>query len=72
MLEINMQVLKLAQAFYSNSPVLLFDEPTTNLDAKGIAWYQEQTLKCKTNRLVVIASNQQNEYAFVDEVLSIV
>ena len=33
------QRLKLAQAFFSNTPVLLLDEPTTNLDADGIALY---------------------------------
>jgi ABC-type multidrug transport system ATPase subunit len=66
------QRVKLAQAFYSNSPILLFDEPTTNLDAKGMAWYQERIMQCKTNRLVVIASNQPDEYTFVDKVLTIV
>ena len=65
------QRVKLAQAFYSNTPILLFDEPCTNLDEKGMTWYQEQMKKCKINRLVVIASNQKEEYAFVDEVFAI-
>lgn len=65
------QRVKLAQAFYGSSPVLLFDEPCTNLDEKGIAWYQQQIKNCKTNRLVIIASNQKYEYAFVDQVLTI-
>ena len=30
------QRVKLAQAFFSDTPVLLLDEPTTNLDALGI------------------------------------
>jgi ABC-type multidrug transport system ATPase subunit len=33
------QRLKLAQAFFSASPVLLLDEPTTNLDREGIELY---------------------------------
>ena len=49
------QRLKLAQAFFSNTPVLLLDEPTTNLDADGISFisfpYQQlhkrQTGNCK-------------------------
>ena len=30
------QRLKLAQAFFSDTPVLLLDEPTTNLDGRGL------------------------------------
>ena len=35
------QRLKLAQAFFCNSPLLLIDEPTTNLDAEGILIYEK-------------------------------
>src|SRR5688572_16846769 len=33
------QRLKLALAFYSDTPLLFLDEPTTNLDKPAIAWY---------------------------------
>src|SRR5690606_8438251 len=33
------QRVKLALAFCSDTPVLLLDEPTSNLDTEGIAWY---------------------------------
>jgi ABC-type multidrug transport system ATPase subunit len=65
------QRVKLAQAFYANSPILFFDEPCTNLDARGIEWYREMVLKLRKNKLVVIASNQTFEYDFADEVLRI-
>lgn len=35
------QRLKLAQAFYSNTNILLLDEPTTNLDEEGIKLYHD-------------------------------
>lgn len=65
------QRVKLAQAFYANSPILFFDEPCTNLDARGIEWYREMILKLRKNKLVVIASNQTFEYDFADEVIEV-
>jgi len=65
------QRLKLAQAFFSNAPVLLLDEPTTNLDAEGIALYQELISNYTTNKLVIISSNDKQEYEFCEEVISI-
>lgn len=65
------QRLKLAQAFFSNSPVLLLDEPTTNLDAEGIAVYQQLVQHHTANKLVIISSNDVQEYAFCEEVIAI-
>ena len=65
------QRLKLAQAFYCTSPVLLLDEPTTNLDADGIALYQQLIAQCTQNKLVIISSNDLQEYAFCEEVIEI-
>lgn len=65
------QRVKLAQAFYADSPILFFDEPCTNLDSKGIAWYRDMVLKHRENKLVVIASNQTFEYDFADEVIHV-
>jgi ABC-type multidrug transport system ATPase subunit len=65
------QRLKLAQAFFSNTPVLLLDEPTTNLDADGIALYHRLIKNHTANRLVIISSNDQQEYEFCEEVIKI-
>ncbi|MEN9570072.1 MAG: hypothetical protein RL172_1303 [Bacteroidota bacterium] len=65
------QRLKLAQAFYSATPILLLDEPTTNLDAEGIALYQQLIQEQTSNRLVIISSNDAQEYAGCDAVLHI-
>lgn len=51
------QRVKLGLAILSDSQVLLLDEPCSHLDAAGVAWYQTLLEKHKTNRTVVIASN---------------
>ena len=65
------QRLKLAQAFFSNTPVLLLDEPTTNLDADGIALYLSLINNYTKDRLVIVSSNVKQEYDFCEEVLEI-
>ncbi|MBK8493964.1 MAG: ABC transporter ATP-binding protein [Chitinophagaceae bacterium] len=65
------QRLKLAQAFFSNTPVLLLDEPTTNLDADGIALYQSLISNYTQNKLVIVSSNVKQEYDFCEEVIGI-
>ena len=58
------QRIKLAQAFFSDTPVLLLDEPTTNLDAGGIQLYHELIRDHTGGRLVIISSNDPFEYSF--------
>ncbi len=65
------QRLKLAQAFFSNTPVLLLDEPTTNLDADGIALYHNLVSNYTKEKLVIVSSNVKQEYDFCEEVIGI-
>lgn len=58
------QRTKLALAVFSDTPILLLDEPTANLDQQGITWYQELMAKYTQNRLLIICSNQEHEYQF--------
>ena len=55
------QRIKLAQAFFSKTPVLLLDEPCTNLDQQGIALYKDLLNKESKNRIVIISSNDPTE-----------
>jgi len=65
------QRLKLALGLYSASPVLLLDEPTTNLDQLNKNWYMEEIEAVLRNKLVIIASNQPEEYTFASEFIQI-
>ena len=65
------QRLKLAQAFFSNTPVLLLDEPTTNLDADGIALYHHLIDNHSSGKLIIVSSNDPQEYNFCKEVIAI-
>jgi ABC-type multidrug transport system ATPase subunit len=65
------QRLKLALAFFSNTQLLLLDEPTANLDAKGVALYQDLILEYRNNRTTIISSNDKEEYNFCKEVIII-
>jgi ABC-2 type transport system ATP-binding protein len=65
------QRLKLAQAFFSDCPVLLLDEPTTNLDVDGIGLYHQLINDYSSNKLVIVSSNDKQEYDFCEELISI-
>lgn len=65
------QRLKLAQAFFSNTPLLLLDEPCTNLDKEGTALYRSLLERYCTNRIVIISSNDPLEYEQCKEQISI-
>lgn len=65
------QRLKMAQAFFCMSPVLLLDEPTTNLDMDGIALYHHLIQTYAREKLVIISSNDPQEYNFCKEVIAI-
>lgn len=65
------QRVKLAQCIFSDTPAVLLDEPCTNLDAAGIALYQELIADYCANRLVIVSSNDQTEYGFCENVIDI-
>jgi ABC-type multidrug transport system ATPase subunit len=65
------QRLKLVLAICSATGVLLLDEPTTNLDDEGVAWYQTLIERFTANRLVVVASNVKHDYHFCTQQLNI-
>jgi ABC-type multidrug transport system ATPase subunit len=58
------QRAKLAQAFFSDTSIILLDEPCTNLDADGIALYSSLIDELSGNRIVIVSSNDLQEYGF--------
>ena len=65
------QRAKLAQCIFSDVPIVLLDEPCTNLDTAGIALYHQLIAEYCANRLVVVSSNDETEYGFCDQRISI-
>ena len=64
------QRVKLAQAIFSDVAVVLLDEPCTNLDEQGIAMYKQLVENYCSNRLVIVSSNDIQEYDFCEEVIN--
>jgi len=65
------QRIKLAQALFTDTPIILLDEPCTNLDADGIQLYQRLISEHTTGRLVIVSSNDPQEYDFCGKVINI-
>jgi ABC-type multidrug transport system ATPase subunit len=61
------QRVKLAQAVFSDVDAVLLDEPLTNLDDEGILLYHSLIKNYCNDRLVIVSSNDKNEYSFCDE-----
>jgi ABC-type multidrug transport system ATPase subunit len=66
------QRVKLAQAIFSDTSIVLLDEPCSNLDAKGIELYHSLIEKYCKERLVIVCSNDEVEYSFTKERISVV
>ena len=58
------QRVKLGQCIFSDTPLVLLDEPCTNLDAAGIELYHSLIENYCKDRLVVVSSNDEVEYQF--------
>ena len=65
------QRVKLAQAIFSDTPILLLDEPCTNLDLNGIELYNRCIKDYCKNKLIIVSSNDEVEYRFCREKINI-
>jgi ABC-type multidrug transport system ATPase subunit len=65
------QRTKLVLACCTDTPILLLDEPTSNLDKQGVVWYHELIARFTTDRLVIVGSNQESEYSFCNHFVQI-
>ncbi len=61
------QRLKLVLALCADTPIILLDEPTTNLDAQGIDWYRNLILTLTKDKIFIVASNILQDYDFCEE-----
>jgi ABC-type multidrug transport system ATPase subunit len=59
------QRVKLGLAMFSNSSLILLDEPISNLDKNGILWYKRNIKSILNDRIVIVCSNDiEDEYFF--------
>ena len=65
------QRVKLAQAIFSNTVILLLDEPCSNLDVQGIELYHSLINDYCKERLVIVSSNDEVEYNFTNKRINI-
>ena len=65
------QRLKLSMALLADVPVVLLDEPSTNLDQDGFDWYLDLVKKFSRDRLLILCSNLDREYQFCDEIIDV-
>ena len=61
------QRLKLALAILSDTPLLLLDEPCSNLDKEGYQLYAELIQQFAQHKLIIVGSNDPQEYAFCNQ-----
>lgn len=66
------QRVKLAQAVFSDVPVVMLDEPTTNLDSNGFELYLRLVNDFCTRRLLIICSNNMDEISFCRNRLNVI
>ena len=65
------QRVKLAQAIFSDTALLLLDEPCTNLDKEGYELYHRLMDTYAGDRLIIVSSNDLAEYDFCRKILSV-
>ncbi|MBO6515464.1 MAG: ABC transporter ATP-binding protein [Bacteroidia bacterium] len=65
------QRLKLILALCSDVDVYFLDEPCSNLDEAGIAWYQTMVESVSQDKSLIVASNSKVEYYFCDQQIDI-
>lgn len=65
------QRVKLGLACCADVPIVLLDEPTSNLDEEGVAWYLQLVEQTSADRLLLVCSNQEREYGFCDHTIMI-
>lgn len=66
------QRARLSLAILSDTPLLLLDEPSSNLDEKSIQWYRDLTQQFSSGRTILVCSNHSRpEYDFCKEELNL-
>lgn len=66
------QRVKLALAILADCPLLLLDEPASNLDSNSIEWYIKLVGWYAANKTIIVCSNSvKEEYEFCNKILNV-
>ena len=65
------QRIGIARAFLHNAPIILLDEPTSNLDSLNEAMILKSLLNVKVEKLIILVSHRQSTMAICDQVIGI-
>ena len=65
------QRIGIARAFLHNAPIILLDEPTSNLDSLNEAMILKSLLNVKSEKLIILVSHRQSTMAICDQVIGI-
>ncbi|OOF44810.1 ABC transporter ATP-binding protein [Rodentibacter trehalosifermentans] len=65
------QRIGIARAFLHNAPIILLDEPTSNLDSLNEAIILQSLLQVKADKLIILVSHRQSTMAICDQVIGI-
>ena len=63
------QRIGIARAFLHNAPIILLDEPTSNLDSLNEAMILKSLLNVKAEKLIILVSHRQSTMAICDQVI---
>ena len=58
------QRVKLGLALYSKAEIIFLDEPTSNLDENAKDWFFQHLDLQRQNKLIFIASNEEQDFKF--------
>ena len=62
------QRIGIARALFKDTPILIFDEPTSSLDEKNEQLFRNTILKIKKNRFIVIISHNRDTLSVCDKI----
>lgn len=65
------QRLSLALSLLNDCPLLILDEPTSYLDLEAKNWFYNLLDKRKSNKTIILASNEAGDFGSCDKVLNI-
>ena len=65
------QRIGIARAFLHNAPIILLDEPTSNLDSLNEAMILQSLLNVKAEKLIILVSHRSSTMAICDQVIPI-